>query len=365
MFDLFTFNQFMQFIVISIDAIGFWLAFLVYRNNPKGKINRLFVLMTVLMFFWVDFAWLSRAIYPNNPSLSLFIVRIAWLVTPLFFASLYFFSIELIQEKKKYRFLSKIIVASAIIFALFTLFTDLTLEGIKYTDGVFSFIYGKAILPFLLLIFFMVIANLYPLFQKYFQLEKKAKTKIKFYLIGIFIFYLANIIFNIFLPMVLGISRYYYIADYSIIFLLIFTFFAIIKYKFLDIKIIFTETLVAIISILLLIDFFGSMALFEYVWKGILLLGFLIAGYLLIASALKEIQLREKLQKTYDAVKQLNETLEQKVQERTKELKESKEIAEKRAAELEKWYNLTVGRELKMVELKKKIKELENKIGEE
>ena len=51
-------------------------------------------------------------------------------------------------------------------------------------------------------------------------------------------------------------------------------------------------------------------------------------------------------------LKALQENLEEKIRERTKEL-------QKRVEELEKFHQLTVGRELKMVELKKKIKEFE------
>jgi hypothetical protein len=43
------------------------------------------------------------------------------------------------------------------------------------------------------------------------------------------------------------------------------------------------------------------------------------------------------------------------------ELEQSKKIAEERAAELEKWYKLTIGREVRMAELKEKIKEMEEK----
>jgi len=53
-------------------------------------------------------------------------------------------------------------------------------------------------------------------------------------------------------------------------------------------------------------------------------------------------------------IKILRENLEKKVEERTREL-------QKRVEELEKFHQLTVGRELKMVELKKRIKELEGK----
>jgi len=43
-------------------------------------------------------------------------------------------------------------------------------------------------------------------------------------------------------------------------------------------------------------------------------------------------------------------------------LKSRENIVEKRARRLERFYSLTVGRELKMVELKEKIRELEEKL---
>jgi len=53
-------------------------------------------------------------------------------------------------------------------------------------------------------------------------------------------------------------------------------------------------------------------------------------------------------------IKALQENLEQKVKERTEELQE-------KVAELEKFVKLTVGRELRMRELKQQLKELKNK----
>jgi len=64
-------------------------------------------------------------------------------------------------------------------------------------------------------------------------------------------------------------------------------------------------------------------------------------------------------------LQELAESLEQKVKERTKELQKAKEELEEKLKELEKFYKLTVKRELKMKELKEKIKELESKEKEE
>ncbi len=63
----------------------------------------------------------------------------------------------------------------------------------------------------------------------------------------------------------------------------------------------------------------------------------------------------------YSEVKEFSKKLE-----REKKITEAhKEIAEGRARKLEEWYQLTVGRELKMIELKKKIREIEEKLKKE
>ncbi len=64
-----------------------------------------------------------------------------------------------------------------------------------------------------------------------------------------------------------------------------------------------------------------------------------------------------KLSKTNKELKELKNSLEDKVQERTEEL-------QKRVNELEKWRIITVGRELRMKELKKETKELKEKLKE-
>jgi nitrate/nitrite-specific signal transduction histidine kinase len=71
-----------------------------------------------------------------------------------------------------------------------------------------------------------------------------------------------------------------------------------------------------------------------------------------------EIRVRARtreLRELAEQLEQMNKELEEKVKERTKEL-------QKRVEELEKFHRLTVGRELKMREMKLKIEEMEKEI---
>jgi hypothetical protein len=61
-------------------------------------------------------------------------------------------------------------------------------------------------------------------------------------------------------------------------------------------------------------------------------------------------------------LEELTKTLEEKVKERTKELQEKTIELQKRVAELEEFHRLTVGRELKMIELKEEIERLKKEL---
>ncbi len=76
-----------------------------------------------------------------------------------------------------------------------------------------------------------------------------------------------------------------------------------------------------------------------------------------IKEALEESRniLKVKVRARTRELRELNESLEKKVKERTEELQE-------RVDELNKWFKLTVGRELKMAELKEEVNELREKV---
>jgi len=122
----------------------------------------------------------------------------------------------------------------------------------------------------------------------------------------------------------------------------------------MDIRLISTELFAGLIILVILMYTVFSPSLGEFLIRGTFLLFVTISGILLVRGNLREFKQRE----------QMTVILEQRVKERTKELEEAKKAAEKGKEELEKFYKLTIGRELKMTELKKKIEELEKKVPE-
>jgi hypothetical protein len=90
-------------------------------------------------------------------------------------------------------------------------------------------------------------------------------------------------------------------------------------------------------------------------------------SYLSLLDAQEEIDamratLEIKVKARTRELEELTQTLEEKVKERTKELQEKTIELQKKVAELEEFHKLTVGRELKMMELKKEIERLKKEL---
>ncbi len=302
------FSFFNKLIVFLIDIIAVWIGVLVCSSKPRKKINWIFILMVILMLFWVNFAFFARLVGAANFSLSSLFLKIAWFVTPLFFVFLYFLVVYLIEQEKKYRVLSVFVSVFGITATLVTGFSNLVIDDLIFINGDLTIAYGKGMFPFLGIIFFLICTTLYPLIRTYLKSSsEEKKEKLEYLLIGIFIFYLGNFIFNIFFPIFLGISRLYYFGDYSAIFLIGLTGYAITKKQLFGIRVILTQLLVGAIAILLLWQAVVVIPnWFEFSWKIILFLLFLVFGYLLFRSVREEIKRRAELQQLYLKVDKLS-----------------------------------------------------------
>jgi len=131
--------------------------------------------------------------------------------------------------------------------------------------------------------------------------------KFEYFLIGISIFYIANILFNIMFPVLFGVVSIYYLGDYSTIFFLALTAYAITRKKLMDVKLLLIQVLTACISIILLFDlFFLSVSVTVRFLKIVTIIIFLYFSKELVFSVKKEKIAKEKLERANNDLQERN-----------------------------------------------------------
>ena len=296
--DLPSFNKF-ALVVINFIVFGLILA-VFSQTRFKDKRSRIFALMGALMLVWIDFAYLARLVGQNNRNLSELFLRLAWVATPPLFYSTYLISVHVIRQQRKFLRLSWVLFAFTILVSGATAFTNLIISGIEFVGINLDIVYGLGFYPFLLIIFIFMVATLTPLLRT--KLTKRARI----FLIGVITFYVANVIFNIALPVFFNITHLYYLGGYSTLFLLGFTTYAILRHELFDTKILATEALTVIIWIVLFSKLFVSRSAGEIFVDSMILAVMVVFGVLLIRSVIREVKQREQLEEMTKKLKNLD-----------------------------------------------------------
>ncbi len=301
-----TINQLSVFLII---VSGLYLAFWVYLANRKEKASQAFFVFTIFLVAWTSFPFFFNL--PNISSeLATLLVRLAYGTTALFLIPFYYFVVYFPSQHNRHFLLDKIVFMAGILLFLISALTNLLVKGIEIKNWGVSPIFGPGKVLYFILMLSIALSIVVMLLKKYFVLPKNDRVKIQYVLIGISIFIFLNAIFNVLLPLWLDNLRYYPLGNYSAIILIILTAYAIVKKQLFDIKVVLTELLVGLIAILLLVNFAISNSLLEYIWKGFLLIAFMVAGVLLVLSIRKEIKQREKLDKLATELSVVNIRLE-------------------------------------------------------
>lgn len=163
---------------------------------------------------------------------------------------------------------------------------------------------GPAYIYFTIFFFAVVSYTLYFVFKKLkHETDKVQRAKLKYIIIftifgfagGGSVFFLTFNIPILPYPLIL-FSIYPAVSGY-----------AIFRYQLFDVKVITTELIVFIMWIVLLIRTLLSVTLYEGIVNGTLLIFMVIVGTLLIRSVIKEVHLREKIEKLAQDLKRANE----------------------------------------------------------
>jgi len=190
-----------------------------------------------------------------------------------------------------------------IIFSPFIL-QDIYLRPKNGFDILYGDLFYFLFLPYVLL---LVSITTFNFFSSYRYLKREEKLRLQYLLIGLGIFVIGSAIFSFLFPIITGSDIYYRLGNYSSIFFVALTAYAIIRKHLFGIKIILTELLVGVMGIILLIQIFLAPTLNWRISSTVVFLLFCVFGYYLIKYIRKEEELRKQAEDLAEGLKQLNE----------------------------------------------------------
>ncbi|MFA5742627.1 MAG: histidine kinase N-terminal 7TM domain-containing protein [Candidatus Paceibacterota bacterium] len=342
-------------LILVFIVLTLFIGIFVYFSNKKSRTS-----LTFLFFCLFAAIWMTGVLMTARP-ISTYIGNLGFGLSFFgicFLAADFMYFVQIFPEEKYLpKWINIFFISSMVIIGLMSVLTDLVADKVSYSNGVMiNKTYGPLYPVFAIVLLFGLLTSITFSVLKYKELKETIKKRqASYFLVGIFLSFILTVFTNLMYPMFkLGSYEVPQYGPLCFSFFIVFSAVAILRYRLFDIKIIMTEILVGAMGfVLLFLPFLMSTNILRILAITVFIV-FCLIGYLLIKASLKEIK--------------NSETLEQKVKERTGELEksekvaeEAKKVAEERAAELERWYKLTIGREVRMAELKDKIKELENK----
>ena len=281
---------------IAIAGIGV-LGFSVFLNNRKSVTNRALAFFALIGIFWNIFNYLIFQL--PDPYVALWVLRfhVFFAVWYCFFLFHFFyvFPKENLQYPRYYNFL---LIPVVMVTSLLTL-TPLVFREvatISRSGQIEKVINGPAVFLFGLVVVLLIVSGISILLRKIIRATGPSKLQLKFILVGTAITFALHILFNLILPAFLNNPRFVPLGAIFTFPFVAFSAYAILKHHFLGIKVITTEILTFVLSIVVLYEVvFADTLTIRILRIGVflLVLGF---GILLIKSVRKEVEQREKLE---------------------------------------------------------------------
>ena len=296
--------------VSFVGIIGFaelLFAIMVLFANKKSEINQLFFAIIIANLLWIIFTFIANNVASTKEAILL--SKIAFIPPYLYLLGIYFFVNFFPVPTKRSRILDIVVILGTIFNIVITLGTNLHIQSVGFSQwGSYPILGKDAYLVYGIILLITAIFSIIAI-RNYAISSSVNRKKMQYFLLGLLIFMFINIVFNIFLAPYYAHFPYYYLGVYSAIFFIGFTAYAIVKNKFLDIKIFLSDILIVSIILFVLIDWILSQNTIEYAFKGIVFILVVVFSSILISSIKREIQTREQLQALAKQLEADNEKL--------------------------------------------------------
>jgi len=280
------------------------LGVIVYYSNPKSATNKLLSFLALQIAIWsvVNYLSLNQA----TEQATLFWIRLDMIpgapMGPTMYLLVRSFPHEKLNASKKMLISLALLVVTTSIFAMSPyMFTEVIFEGdnIKAIPGPAILLFGLNFIGGLLLTFIITI-------KKYRKSSGLEKSQLKYLLFGLLVTFSLIAVTQFLFVIFLGRSDFILFGPLYSIILVGSISYAIVKHQFLDIRVIATEALTVVLSIVLFSRIFSSGTTPERIVDIAIFVTVLIFGALLVRSVQREVEQRRQLQILNDKLEALD-----------------------------------------------------------
>ncbi|HAS00130.1 MAG: Multi-sensor signal transduction histidine kinase [Candidatus Moranbacteria bacterium GW2011_GWC2_37_73] len=303
-------NDFIFFVLVSLVSI--FMGLFVLLKDTRNRVNRNFFYLSSSVFVWIASFYFEDVIR-NQQWLNVL------LRSDYFFGCLIVFYFFLfIGELVELKILSNKIIKVALYLPSMLLFwmiffTDLIVKGFEILPGGLNPILGSLEIIYEIFLVVFLLAGSIIAAIKYRKIVNEKRVQLAYIFTGLFIFIFIAILINVVLVDLIknsvNYTFYSRLGIYSVIFLNVFSGYAIIKHRLLNIKIIYTELLALGVIVLSLVQLFTAKGISEFISQGLIFVALTFFAYKLVRSVEVEIERKEELQEMATRLAQANDQL--------------------------------------------------------
>lgn len=282
-------------IVLLIVAVIFnlILSFFVLKNNARSATNRIFFVMALIISVWL---------LANGASIEEKFLDSShfWIRASFFWAApmtLLFFILAHTAPKEQFQMSKKLLrfLIAITVFVMFLSISPFAIIDVDLQSGIPKPVTGWGILPFGILAIFFTVSPIVILFSRFKRAVDIEKKQLKIIISGMVIMQ-GLIISTVFIPsMFYGESSFVSLMPLYTLVFLSFTTYAIIRHGLFDIKVLTSQLLVIVLSLIMLINFFASKSVIGGVFNFFIFISVVSMGGLLVKSVMREVKRREEV----------------------------------------------------------------------
>ncbi len=298
--------EFSIFVIALIANLSILLT--VFRYGDDNQSRKLFIFFVLSQMLWVTTNFFS--FQSLNESYFLLVTRLTLFFATFHSVAFYLFISNFQDDTNfKNKLDSVIILCSGILIACLTLSPAFFGNLIIDTNGVPAPTTGSLMPLFGLFVGICILSSFYFIFNKYRKSDGVSKTQWRFLAIGLTTTFILVLVFSFLNFVILKNSSTVRFGHLYTLPFVIFTAYAMIKHKLLNIKAVIAEIMVIILNSIIFIQLINSESTTQFFISGLVLIGTLIVGTLLIRGVEKEVQQRELLEALTKELENANEKL--------------------------------------------------------